>query len=486
MDAILPVTRPWPLHDLASTRALEQSALATSPPHALMARAGLAVARLALATCPGAKRVHAVAGPGNNGGDALVAARWLQRQGLDVRVTLLADPEHLPDDAGWALREAGDLRIESASPDRFEADLLLDGLLGIGLRRAPSGALADAIRRLNAQPSPVLSIDIPSGLDAECGTCHDGLAVRAAHTLSLLTLKTGLFTAEGRDHAGRVWLDTLGVDACGSAISLIGPQADKAAPHASHKGRFGDVAVVGGAAGMAGAAWLAASAALAAGAGRVFVGLLDPSAPTLAPARPELMSRSAGFLCAPERLASLTVVAGCGGGDAVRDWLSPCVAHAARLILDADALNAVAREPALTAALQARGARGRPTLLTPHPLEAGRLLGQDAAAIQADRPTAARVLAARFGATVVLKGSGTLVATPDGHLYVNATGNARLASAGTGDVLAGWTAGLWSWSGGDAIEAASRAVFRHGLAAERAGGAGPLLAADLIHAMQAL
>ena len=180
------------------------------------------------------------------------------------------------------------------------------------------------------------------------------------------------------------------------------------------------------------------------------------------------------------------LVAGCGGGDAVRDWLPPCVAHAGRLILDADALNAVAREPALTAALQARGARGRPTLLTPHPLEAGRLLGQDAAAIQADRPTAVRLLAARFGATVVLKGSGTLAATPDGRLYVNATGNARLASAGTGDVLAGWTAGLWSRSGGDAIEAASRAVFRHGLAAERADGTGPLLAADLIHAMQAL
>lgn len=485
MEAILPVTRAWALHDVDATRVLERSALAAAPPHALMARAGLATARLALAAHPGARRVHVLAGPGNNGGDALVAARWLDRQGLDVHVTLLADPRQAPDDARWAIGEAGGLRMGSALPDRFDADLVLDGLLGIGMHRAPTGLLAEAIRRVNAGSAPVLSIDLPSGLDADRGTCHDSLAVRARHTLALLTLKPGLFTAAGRDHAGRIWLDTLGVAPCESKISLVGPTADAAAPHESHKGRFGDVAVIGGAAGMAGAAWLAAGAALAAGAGRVFVGMLDPTASGLAPSRPELMSRSVDVLCTPERLAGLTVVAGCGGGDAVRQWLAPLLTHAARLVLDADALNAVALEPTLAASVQARGARGRPTLLTPHPLEAARLLGLDAAAIQADRPSAARALAARLGATVVLKGSGTLLASPDGRLHLNATGNARLASAGTGDVLAGWAAGLWSRSPGDALDAASRAVFRHGLAADLTPGHGPLLAADLIHQMQA-
>lgn len=481
--AVLPVTQGWPLHDSAASRAMEADAAAVRPAHALMARAGLAVARLALAVAPQARRVLALAGPGNNGGDAMVAAGWLRQQGLEVDVALLGDPPRLPPDAAWALSSGPAPRLDL--PDRIDADLVIDGLLGLGLTRPPEGDLARAIRMLQRATVPVLAIDLPSGLEADRGITFDGLAVQASHTLSLLSLKPGLFTAQGRDHAGRVWFDDLGVPPAAPTSRLIGPPMRLQPPHASHKGRFGDVFVLGGAPGMAGAAQLAAHAALAAGAGRVYVGMLadDCEAGTL---RPELMARPVESLLAADLLHQSTVVAGCGGGEAIRGLLPTLLRHAARLVLDADALNAIAAELPLREALSARGRRGAPTVLTPHPLEAGRLLVRDAAAVQADRPAAARALAAEFGAVVVLKGSGTLVAGPDGRLAVNATGNARLASAGTGDVLAGWLGGHWSHAGSPAQAAAEATVFRHGLAADQAPGSGPLLAADLIAAMRAL
>ncbi len=482
---VLPVSRRWPLQGIAVSRAMEGAAAAALPAHTLMARAGLAVARLALAVAPRARRVLVLAGPGNNGGDALVAARWLQGQGLSVQVALLADPARLPPDAAWALAGAPALHLQRGLPPAFEADLVLDGLLGIGLTRAPGGEMAQAIGRLAACDRPLLAIDLPSGLDAERGTSFDGLAVRATHTLSLLSLKPGLFTGAGRDHAGQVWFDDLGVAPAASETWLLGPPDARVAPHVSHKGRFGDLLVLGGAAGMVGAAQLAARAALAAGAGRVFLGTLAGQ-DQIDAARPELMQRPVTALVEPGLLRRATVVAGCGGGDAMRHLLPPLLRHAARLVLDADALNALAADTTLRAALAARGRRDAPTVLTPHPLEAGRLLGRAADEVQADRPGAARALAAAFGAVVVLKGSGTLIASPDGRMAVNATGNARLASAGTGDVLAGWLGGHWARSGASAQNAAGAAVFRHGLAAEQAAGRGPLLAADLIGAMQSL
>lgn len=481
VQRILPARRAWPLHDSATTRALEQAALAATPPQALMAHAGLAVARLALAAWPLARRVLVLAGPGNNGGDALVAARHLAGQGLAVEVVLFGDDAHRPADARWALVQAQGLPLARSLPARLEADLVLDGLLGLGTTRAAEGELAEAIRRTREAALPVLAIDLPSGLDGDRGHAHGGLAMVARHTLALLTLKPGLFTADGRDHAGEVWLDTLGVELPPSPLTLGGPPEPTIAPHASHKGRFGDLLALGGAPGMEGAVRLAARAGLAAGAGRVFVGALEAAAGD--PLRPELMFRPPDELLAPDRLASATVVVGCGGGAAIRAALPPLLAQAARLVLDADALNAVAAEPGLRRALVARAARGRPTVLTPHPLEAGRLLSRGAAEVQADRIAAAQELARSLQATVVLKGSGTLVARPDGRVVINPSGNARLASAGTGDVLAGWLAGLWAREGGDGHAAACAAVFRHGLAAEVADGTGPLLAADLVGAM---
>jgi hydroxyethylthiazole kinase-like uncharacterized protein yjeF len=480
----------WPLHDALASR--EQEALAQSghPPHALMAMAGLTVARLALALAPHARAVRVWAGPGNNGGDGLVAARHLHQAGVAVAVSLLADADRLPADAAWALREAGAAGVplsEGLPASDATCGLVIDALLGLGARRAPQGELAAAIHAMNGASAPVLAVDIPSGLHADHGTLLGAEAVRAAATVSLITLKPGCFTGLGRDHAGEVWLDSLGHEPGPPTAWLAGAPTHLLRLHDSHKGRFGDVAVVGGAPGMTGAAWLAARAALAAGAGRVFCCLLDEGAPLLDGARPELMGRRAWWRSAPAVLAATTVVCGCGGGKAVPAVLPPLLAHAERLVLDADALNAIAADSALRAMLQARAARGLPTLLTPHPLEAARLLGVAASQVQQDRLVCAQRLADETGAAVLLKGSGSITAAPGQTPQVNPTGNGALASAGTGDVLAGWCGARWAQCP-DARpgEVAASAAWEHGHAADRWPGAArgaPLRAADLIEAM---
>ncbi|MCW5648516.1 MAG: NAD(P)H-hydrate dehydratase [Ramlibacter sp.] len=473
--------RSWPLHGIEATRRLEAAAQAALPPHALMQRAGLAVAQLALAVAPHARTVWVACGPGNNGGDGLEAALHLRSWGKEVVVTHAAGPGSPPADAAASLARARDagVRVADAPSEGLTAgDLGIDALLGLGSRRAPEGRLAHWIATLNASSAPVLAVDLPSGLHGDHGThatdsiAEDGQSaradcfVRAQHTLSLLTLKPGLFTAGGRDAAGQIWFDDLGVPAPADATAhLLGPPADTGRAlglHASHKGSYGDVAVVGGAAGMAGAALLAAQAALHAGAGRVFVGLLDPAPLPADPSQPELMLR--GWSTLP--LASAAVVCGCGGGEAVREAL-PAVLHgAAQLVLDADALNALAADTALQALVRAR-ARRQPhtTVITPHPLEAARLLGQGTTAVQADRLGAALALADRFQCTVVLKGSGSVIATPGETPAINPTGNARLATAGTGDVLAGLTGALLA-RGYRAHDAAGAAAYRHGQVAD--------------------
>lgn len=468
------VTSLWPLHDQAATRALELAAAADLPAHTLMQRAGTAAARLVLALRPHASRIWIAAGPGHNGGDGLAAAAWLRQAGRAVTVAL-APGLTLPADAADALeraRAAGVDFVDSPSPPPAwgTADVAIDALFGLGLSRPADGWARDAIRALNVAAAPVLAIDLPSGLDGDRGITV-GEAVRARWTLTMLTLKPGLFTADGRDHAGEVWLDTLGLplDADRAVAELMtgNPAAMPPRPHAGHKGRFGDVWVVGGAAGMSGAALLAARAALRAGAGRVLCVPLDPEAPRLDPGCPELMWRPAAALHEPTTaLEAATVVAGCGGGEALAPWLPTLLSRAGRLLLDADALKLLARDPALAALLAARAARGRPTVLTPHPLEAARLLDLSTAALQADRLAAARALADRHRAVVVLKGSGSIVAAPGRRPAVNASGNAALATAGTGDVLAGWIGGLWA-QGLAAEDAARLGVHSHGAAADR-------------------
>ncbi len=493
---VLPSLRGWALHGSSASRAIEQAALASAAPHALMARAGLAVARLAVALAPGARRVWIACGPGNNGGDGLVAARHLQALGWEVAVSLLGDTARLPADAADALQQArqAGVPITPGLPmagNTAAPGLAIDALLGLGSRRAPDGLLAEAVRLLNQGPAPVLAVDLPTGLCADSGRPLGETAVNAQHTLALLTLKPGLFTAQGRDHAGRVWLDVLGVAAATNSTTawLTGPEAiQQTLPgrlHAQHKGSFGDVLVLGGATGMGGAALLAARAALAAGAGRTLVTRLDGDhAPD--PLRPELMPRALADALQPALLQRATVVCGCGGGSAVAEHLASVLLHAPQLVLDADGLNAVAADGALRTALQARAARGQATVLTPHPLEAARLLGSSTAAVQADRLGQAQALAEALQATVMLKGSGSVIASPGRPPWINPTGNARLGTGGSGDVLAGWLGGLWSQAADrDAHTAAAAAAWLHGRAAEAGDPRLPLRAGDLIDAMAA-
>jgi hydroxyethylthiazole kinase-like uncharacterized protein yjeF len=491
LQPVLPATRDWPLHGTAACRAIEARAAATLPPHTLMARAGEAVARLALALAPHARTIELWCGPGNNGGDGFVAATLLRAWGKDAKLVVVADPARSPEDARYAwqrAREAG-VPVLPGVPERSQADLAVDALLGIGVNRELAGALATAVNRLNDSGAPVLAVDLPTGLDSDTGDVR-GAAVRATHTLALLALKPGLFTAHGRDHAGRIWFDDLSVPEVASEVVLPGREAARRAStprlHAQHKGSFGDAMVIGGASGMVGAAVLAARAALAAGAGRVYLGVLAAVEPAwFEPALPELMSRTVAQLMEPARLADATVVCGCGGGTAVRDVLPTVLHHARRLVLDADGLNAVAADAALRRALRARAARGLATVLTPHPLEAARLLDAQSREVQADRLHAARRLADAMQCTVLLKGSGTVVAAPGATTSINPTGDARLATAGSGDVLAGWLGGLWA---ADAVTLSAHAVAQaaawlHGAAVDHAPAAGPLLASRLVDAL---
>lgn len=472
-----PVTTelPWPLHDSAATRRMEAVAAAAAGPHALMQRAGASMARLALALAPHARTFWVVCGPGNNGGDGFEAAMLLQRQGRRVLVRWLGDESRLPHDAALSLqraRAAGVPFSAHAPANLSPHDLCIDALLGLGGNRAPSDAMAASIAAIHACAATVLSIDLPSGLDGDTGGGVD--AVRADHTLSLLTLKPGLFTAHGRDASGRVWFDDLqSTDHAPAPTAwLSGAPTSDARLHASHKGSYGDVAVIGGAPGMQGAAVLAATAALHAGAGRVYVSLLGRDGADPAPSSPpELMTRALDALPLP----ALAVACGCGGGAQVAQVLPQVLEEAAHLVLDADALNAIAGDGTLQTRLQART---RPTVLTPHPLEAARLLACTVREIQADRLAAARQLAARFGAVVVLKGSGTVIGAPGRTPHINPTGNARLATAGTGDVLAGMVAAQLA-RGASAFDAACAAVYRHGALADDWSPGRPLTASAL-------
>jgi ADP-dependent NAD(P)H-hydrate dehydratase / NAD(P)H-hydrate epimerase len=465
--------QPWPLFDAAATRVIEKEAAAHLPAHALMQRAGLAVARLALAIAPHARIVWVACGPGNNGGDGIEAACHLLAWGKQVIVTRCGDETHGPADALASLQRARADGVAFGDTAPAQWDLAIDALLGIGGGRPLEGVMAEWAGAMNEGAAPVLAIDLPSGLDADTGAC---VGVRADYTLSLLTLKPGLFTGHGRDACGQVWFENLDVNgsAADPAAWLNAAPHRLARPNASHKGSYGDVAVIGGAPGMTGAAFLAATAALHAGAGRVFACLLDDGALSVDLSQPDLMLRRWDSLA----LTDMAVACGCGGGDAVRSVLPKVLSTVNALVLDADALNAIAGDTQLQTLLQARARRERATVLTPHPLEAGRLLGCSAAQVQADRLRAARELSDRFGCVVALKGSGTVIAMPGCAPRINPTGNGRLATAGTGDVLAGMIAARLAM-GADAFEAACAAVYEHGAAADRWPADRPLTAAAL-------
>lgn len=483
-----------PVCRTADVRALEARALALDPRPSLMERAGLAAAELARTVLGAGHRVLVIAGPGNNGGDAFVVARHLKAWWFDVTVVFAGREDKLAADAATALsawRSVGGTTT-ALWPETARPDLVIDGLFGIGLEREVAGTHAELVVRMNTSGVPVLALDVPSGLHSDSGRVL-GIAVRAAHTATFIALKPGLLTLDGPDHAGRIHVCDLGLDTAGPGLSpgrLLDESVIRAAlrPRAAdtHKGNFGDAGVVGGAAGMVGAALLAGRAAAKLGAGRTFVGCLDIDAPAVDPLQAELMLRPAAEILALDRLSALAVGPGLGRSDAARALLAAAIAREVPLLLDADALNLVAADEALAKALSARSAAA---VLTPHPAEAARLLGSTTADIQSDRVASALRLAERYGAWVLLKGAGSVCATPEGHWFINASGNPGLASAGMGDVLAGIITALMA-QGSHPLLALLAGVHLHGLAADRLRGTigGPvgMTASEVIDASRSI
>jgi hydroxyethylthiazole kinase-like uncharacterized protein yjeF len=438
-----------PVFSTAEIRRIEQAAGEVSP--SLMQRAGAAAAELSEKIVRG-KDILVIAGPGNNGGDARIAAARLQEKFF--RVTLASSPREVPPDRSWGL--------------------VIDGLFGIGLARAVAGEHAQLVEYANRQRCPVLALDVPSGIQSDTGQVL-GCAVRATHTLTFIGLKPGLLTLDGPDHAGEVQVASLDLDPnlLKPSSWVAGPalfrDALKARPRNFHKGMAGSLGVLGGARGMTGAALLAGRAALRLGAGRVYIGLLEN--PLIDPANPELMLRHADDVLGVD-LDAVLAGPGLGRSEHAATLVGAVLASELPCVLDADALNLMADDEDLRQACARRAAE---TLLTPHPAEAGRLLALGTAAVQADRLGAARALARRYNAHTVLKGNGSVLVARDGHLFINTSGNPGMASAGMGDVLSGILGALLAqrYTGESALVLG---VHLHGAAADAlaASGTGPV------------
>jgi len=442
-----------PIYLTADIRRIEQAA----GEQALMERAGAAAAELAARLASDkAKDILILAGPGNNGGDASIAAEMLKKSFF--RVTLVRRPEELPkDNIDWAL--------------------VIDGLFGIGLARPVEGGYAKLVEYANRQRCPVLALDVPSGIQSDTGQAL-GSAVRATHTITFIALKPGLLTLDGPDHSGELHVAELGL----AVKELLAPNAWAASPalfrsalkprpRNFHKGLAGSLGILGGAAGMTGAALLAGRAALKLGAGRVYVGLLQEDALAVDPAAPELMLRHADDVLGLD-LDAVLAGPGLGQGERAETLVGAALASEMPCVLDADALNLLAENETLRKTCAHRSAE---TLITPHPAEAARLLGTSVAEVQADRVAAAQRLSRTFNAHVVLKGNGSVLAARDGHWFINTSGNPGMASAGMGDVLAGMLGALLAqrYPGETALVLGTHL---HGAAADAlvAAGAGPV------------
>lgn len=480
---------PDALYTAAQVRAMDRALMEGGTPGIeLMNRAGRAAFAEAMRRWPDADHITVLCGTGNNGGDGFVFARLAHEAGCAVRVLLVGERDRIRGDArlAWEAMGAAGITAEPFAGDLGAADLLVDGLFGTGLDREVTGTHRAAIDALNGHGAPVLALDLPSGLHADSGTVL-GTAVRATATVTFVALKRGMFTADGPDHCGEITLDDLGAppgffDDHPPAARLLRfpPTPLPRRRRNSHKGVFGHVLVVGGDAGMPGAARLAAEAALRSGAGLVSVATHPVHAPFLNLGRPELMVHpleEGGDLA--ELLTRATVVAvgpglgrGAWGQAAIRalaGWRGP-------LVVDADALGH----------LEALTAVGDPEwrVFTPHPGEAARLLETTAGEVQRDRFRALEALTALAPGHWLLKGCGTLVASPGAPVRVCADGNPGMASGGMGDVLTGLTAGLLAqaassgWAPAQAVDLAVAVHARAGDLAAREGERG-LAAADL-------
>lgn len=441
-----------------------------------MARAGEALWAFVQAHWPGCS-LTVVCGAGNNGGDGYVLAKLAAAAGLAVQVVAAREVQALQGDAAAAAQAwlATGAEVDSMHVP-LRGQLLVDGLLGSGLQGAVEGEWADLIRRMNATGRPILAIDVPSGLNADTGEVQ-GVAVRAAATLSFVGRKLGLHVGQAADHCGQVVFESLGLpDAChagmvpAARLMTSGPRLSARAATV-HKGQLGHVLVIAGDQGMGGAAQLAGWAALRAGAGLVSVATHPDHAAQISAACPELMVHG---VTQPNALTPwlaradvLAMGPGLGQSSWSRDLFTFVLAeqgqHQRPWVLDADALNLLAALPA-----DQVSQLGRAAVLTPHVGEAARLLAVDRAEILADRCAAALKLAQRHGAVCVLKGRGTVVAEPNGACWVCDRGHSAMATAGMGDALTGLLASILAQFAGQVFDAAAAAVWLHAVAGEQA------------------
>lgn len=484
---------PAALFSSAQVRQIDRLAIDALgiPGYTLMQRAGEASLRCLRSRWPGARRIAVVCGAGNNGGDGYVLARLARAAGYDARVLAGSAPERLRGDALKACQDwrDGGGSIERFGPQRLEdRELIVDALLGTGLTGAVRADAARVIAAINASGRAVLALDVPSGLDADDGVAL-GQTVRAECTITFVALKSGLFLGDGPSCSGVLYFDDLGLT--GSVPGMPVPRFERllkeeirrALPprmRTAHKGEFGHVLIVGGGRGMPGAARLAGEACLRVGAGRVTVAVAPQSIAAVGAGRPELMCRA---LEAPAELAEaaapcdlIAIGPGLGRDVWARGLWDAALGCGKPMVVDADALNLLA----------ARGAAVRSDwILTPHPGEAGRLLGRDGAAVQRDRPAALAALLTRYGGTVVLKGAGTLVGRAGEVAAFCEHGNPGMASPGMGDVLTGIIAGVLAQCR-DPWRAARAGVLIHALAGDAAAWAGErgLLAGDVIEQLR--
>jgi NAD(P)H-hydrate epimerase len=488
MNATLPATRTASLYSEGQLRELDRLAIeqAGISGYTLMTRAAQAAWSAIQTRWPSVRSLVVLCGTGNNGGDGYVLARLALADGCQVRVLQLGDAGRIRADALTARTdwiEAGGVVAEFDAASLAPAEVIVDALLGTGFERALDARWVDAIRAVNDSTVPVVALDVPSGLASDTGNVAD-VAVRAQLTVTFIGRKAGLYTGAGPDRAGEIVLADLAVPA--ALLNQVEPLADLqgdadlqglATPRArgAHKGSFGHVLVIGGDHGMAGAVRLAGEAALRCGAGRVSVATRTGHAAAIMSGCPELMCHgveNARQLRPVLAQASVIVIGpGLGQSDWAAELLAAVLETTQPLVVDADALNLLAREPA----------NQRRWILTPHPGEAARLLRQDTATIQSDRFAAAAAINQQYGGVTVLKGAGSIVHAAAQRPMVCSAGNPGMATAGMGDVLSGVLGSLLAQ--GLAPGAAARAgVCVHACAGDRAARDGErgLLARDVI------
>jgi NAD(P)H-hydrate epimerase len=487
---------PTDLYSAAAVRAIDHAAIhgLGIPGIDLMERAGAIAFAAIRERCPAARTLSALCGGGNNGGDGYVVARLAHQLGWDVRAYPVSSPDTLKGDARLAyerFREAGGETL-GFIPEDFEAtEILVDGLLGIGLDREVTGSLAEVIQAVNryrerglshqTNHRAVVALDIPSGLNADTGA-RMGVAIKANLTVTFVGLKRGLWTGEGPELCGEIVFDDLGIDPQAklptrpsarrldsSSIQLPGRT------RAANKGLYGHVLVIGGDHGYSGAARLAAESAARIGAGLVSIATRSAHSALMNLTRPELTNDLEPLL---DRATVVAIGPGLGRGEWGLSLFNHLLQTDLPLVVDADALNLLAESPR----------RNNHWVLTPHPGEAGRLLGISSAEVQRDRFTAVNDLQTKYGGVTVLKGAGSLILAENAIPDICTAGNPGMASGGMGDVLTGVIAGLIA-QGLKLDEAARYGVCLHAQAGDLAAsenGERGLLAGDLMQPLRRL